>query len=83
MTMFTRRNLLLGLLAAPAIIKTPGLLMPIKALDEEPPILAWPSPINFSSIYFADGQAYLVRGDGTVLISHDGGVNWELSPGRA
>lgn len=28
--MLTRRNALFGLLAAPAIIRTPGLLMPIK-----------------------------------------------------
>ena len=30
--MLNRRGLLLGLLAAPAIIKTPGLLMPIKPI---------------------------------------------------
>ena len=29
--MLTRRSMLLGLIAAPAVIRTPGLLMPIKA----------------------------------------------------
>lgn len=29
--MIARRNFLLGLIAAPAVIRTPGLLMPVKA----------------------------------------------------
>ena len=36
-----RRGLLLGLLAAPAIIRTPGLLMPVKKVPVVPP----PPPI--------------------------------------
>lgn len=35
--MITRRSMLFGLLAAPAIIRTPGLLMPVKRVD-------WPTP---------------------------------------
>lgn len=31
--MLTRRSVLFGLLAAPAIIKTPGLLMPVRKIE--------------------------------------------------
>jgi len=34
--MLSRRNLLKGLIAAPLVISTPGLLMPVKALPPEP-----------------------------------------------
>lgn len=37
--MIRRRGFLLGLLAAPAIIRTPGLLMPIKPFVERLPIV--------------------------------------------
>lgn len=37
--MLKRRGLLLGLLAAPAIIRTPGLLMPIKPFVDRWPIV--------------------------------------------
>jgi hypothetical protein len=31
--LISRRNFILGALAAPAIIRTPGLLMPVKAIE--------------------------------------------------
>lgn len=40
--MISRRGVLRGLLAAPVIIRTPGLLMPIKPLSATPPVFyAW------------------------------------------
>lgn len=37
--MITRRSVIVALLATPVIIRTPGLLMPIKKLDLRPRIL--------------------------------------------
>lgn len=39
MTLFTRRSILRGLFAAPIVVTTPGLLMPVKALAVEPRLL--------------------------------------------
>lgn len=35
----SRRNFLIGMIAAPAVIRTPGLLMPVKAVSIEPKLL--------------------------------------------
>ena len=42
--MITRRSFFTGLIAAPAVIKLPGLLMPVKPLDDviiSKPIVIW------------------------------------------
>ena len=47
--MVSRRSILLGLLAAPAIIRTPGLLMPVRPVDwyERQAVTFGPPPYLF------------------------------------
>lgn len=49
--MLQRRGLLLGLLAAPAIIRTPGLLMPVRALVADYP------GTRYIQVWVGDGVA--------------------------
>jgi len=67
MTQLSRRRLIGALLAAPVIIRTPGLLMPIKAQEgwmlyegtfERPPLvkeMLWPSVLAWQKHEFATG----------------------------
>ena len=63
-----RRGFLLGALAAPAVIKTPGLLMPVKKVILPPKryVLHWPVnpnrliPFEKEPLHF-DGTGFYVR----------------------
>lgn len=74
-----RRSFLAGLIAAPAIIKTPGLLMPIK-----PPIRGWfITDVISSNIYLrgdglwlelrpGDSKSFRMRNGYDVFVRHEG-----------
>lgn len=55
-----RRGFLTGLLASPAVITTPGLLMPVKAWAE-------PLAVGMRSRFF--GDLYVCMASGTVYVS--------------
>ena len=51
-----RRSILLGLLAAPAIIRTPGLLMPVRPVDwYERQVVMWSKPQLWAVIHTDTG----------------------------
>jgi hypothetical protein len=56
--LLTRRRALLGMFAAPAIIKTAGLLMPVRPVVVEPPI-AMGSLVEFSGFNFQAAKIML------------------------
>ena len=62
--MLNRRSFLQGALAAPAVILTPGLLMPVKSV-------IWPTP-GVVAFDYEDVRAMLLRY--TMTVREEGGI---------
>lgn len=72
--MVNRRGFLTGLLAAPAVITTPGLLMPVRAWAE--PVLGNPDFVAIDWVLYPNASSTVVR---SVNCPFKGRV-WYLAP---
>ena len=68
--MLSRRNLLKGLIAAPLVITTPGLLMPVKAIP------AVPEFGMFVKGQWIDGSAFNIGVEHGISAADIGGLDW-------
>ena len=80
--MLARRGLLLGLLATPAIIRSPGLLMPISRPKEEPSRPNFIKVTTIGRVFVAGDTLQLTNAHETPLELWTGGEMDTLRPGE-
>lgn len=80
--LMSRRNFLIGLVAAPAVIRTPGLLMPVKSFTPDYTVKIHTSDLTWEAGSITPVRYVVLHDDMGTLWTHDYGEELTIHPGE-